>query len=295
MKKPNSTKVIASVLASSILANSCTIDYYFIDDDDKKTFAENKSTGESYLSLEIFLENSSREYLYKVSTLVKNLTENPVLFQEFVANPKAFFMKNGIESEFNIENSEFKFLFALHDEQLKHAIQTSNHKLFLQICKEKGLFDSIEISPILKSIKEKLNNDPKYAQLLKDLNVEDTGEKAVLVFAFAAVVVAAVYVIAAYSVGLGINWAAGIVAYLKVMVTGPESNIDRNKLFEQQPVLRLWLLKEGNKPEYIVDEFISENAIQIVTAICESGIAVDINQQQLVQIVQTALQQKHIN
>lgn len=83
--------------------------------------------------------------------------------------------------------------------------------------------------------------------------------RAVYVVPFAAVAAAAVYVVVVYSVGAGVNWAAGVVAWLEVMVASRSAqNTMIKSIIKDENILKLWINKDMDIQKKLIEEYVRQ-------------------------------------
>lgn len=174
-------------------------------------------------------------------------------------SPDLFFAQYDVPSGVDIKKSEFKLLFALTDDEILKSLKHNDIQTFLRLCKERNYFTNIEFSEEILKLSRTISEHPEIQESLQGL----PQVRAVYLIPFAAVAAAAVYVVVVYSVGAGINWAAGVVAWLEVMVASRSAqNTMIKSIIKDENILKLWI----NKDMTIQKRLIEEYARQIIEA-----------------------------
>lgn len=238
MKKKLTTPT-ALALASAVLSNSCNSDY-FTEQLSNDQFAIYDMSKE-FIPIEILMDDTSLDYLNNLSTMFNDVYTNKKSQNLLRESPSLFFAQYNIQSEVDIKNSEFKLLFALTDEEILQSLRHNDIKTFLKLCEEKKYFTNIEFSEEILKLSRTISKHPEIQESLQGL----PQVRAVYVVPFAAVAAAAVYVVVVYSVGAGVNWAAGVVAWLEVMVASRSAqNTMIKSIIKDENILKLWINKD---------------------------------------------------
>lgn len=253
--KKNLTTPTALVLASAVLSNSCNSGYFSeqVSNDQFAIYDVSKE----FIPVETLLDDTSMDYLNNLSTMFNDVYANKKSQELLRKSPELYFAQYNIPSEVDIENSEFKLLFALTDEEILNALKNNDIQTFIRICNQKNYFTNVEFSQEILRLSKKISENPKIQESLEGL----PQDQATMLIPYAAVAAAAVYVIVVYSVGAGINWAGGIVAWLEVMVSSRSAqNTMLRSMIKDENILKLWV----NKDITIQKNLIKEYARQII-------------------------------
>lgn len=256
MKKKLTTPT-ALALAAAVLSNSCNSGY----------FTEQLSTDQfaiydvskEFIPVEMLIDDTSLDYLNNLSTMFNDVYTNKKSQKLLRESPDLFFAQYDIPPGVDIKKSEFKLLFALTDEEILKSLKHNDIQTFLRLCKERNYFTNIEFSEEILKLSRTISEHPEIQESLHGL----PQIRAVYLIPFAAVAAAAVYVEVVYSVGAGINWAAGVVAWLEVMVASRSAqNTMIKSIIKDENILKLWI----NKDMTIQKRLIEEYARQIIEA-----------------------------
>ena len=245
--KKKITSPIALLLAASVLANSCSGNYFIEQEESVEHFAVS-DVAKEFLPVDIIIDDATFEYLDNISKMFRALYTSKTFRNLLQESPDVFFAQYNLPEKVDIENSEFKLLFALTDEDILSSLKKDDVKTFLTLCRERGYFTNLELSQEVLKLKQLLDENPD----LRD-NITEISQRADTAVA---AVVAAVYVLVLYNVGVGINWAAGVIAWLEVIATSTSAkNLMIKSITQDENILRIWINKDSSIQKKLIEEY----------------------------------------
>lgn len=254
-------KIIAGTLAASVLTNSCT-QYHQSKKDD--LYEESNFSNEGLNAVTIDFDKEEIEYLNFLNKLSSDIIEYPFIAREFAKNPKSFINRYGYNKEIDLEEGYLKLILALGDEDINVAIKNKDFGKFLNLLKEKQLFD--EFSKFKINISEE--DKAKITSLLKLSGIDKQlfcTPLAVVCIAYIVVAVGS-FAVAVATVGVSLNAIASITVYTEI--AGVSSNNMENTFIDNNPVFKVWGLKGDYKDSYIASNiYVEKEAENIILGI----------------------------
>lgn len=277
------TRLVAWTLSGSIITASCMNGDSYLDEDDHNTYNQMYERNQA---IHISLTREQIEYLKCLSKLSDKIIKDRSFAKSFAKDPNScmrdYLEQFGIDSKrsgFNIMEDEslFKIVNALTDDDIAMAIKENNVKNYLLLMYKKGYLEtSSKINDYnnLLSIEEKKN-------LLKSIGLEDPIAEEAEHYVMAAAVVALFYAAAAvvswvavaYTVLGFINAAttatvltyAGAITETKVKTSGLTSAIELGSNFD------VYMLSASEKNKEIVfgDKNLNKSIRDIADAFSE--------------------------
>ena len=251
--------LVAGLLSSPLFFQSCeNVDS--VDELNAKLEHRSEENSNTDQSVSIKIDDASGLYLEFLNNLSNEIKNDPSKAKEFLDNPNQYCAERGFNNvNMTLDNSLVRFISLLGDKELNKSVKEGNVNKYIEICKEKGMFnmDKLKKDPfILKlsnDIKEKSMKTRVSAKNGKErdgVKIEDP-ELTSFVYGFLAAVVAAVAVEAVVVLGT------------TVLVThvNSETQAAVDHKLSSSEVLKVWLSKNELNDTYIIKDKVKENIV----------------------------------
>jgi hypothetical protein len=273
-KKVNSQQIVAGILATTFLVESCTKyqDIYYsplpVPDINKKY----NSLQSPFSVLSIPVTKEEREYLAFVNYLLGDIINNPQIAEDFMNEPERYALEAGFNDlKINLEDNLIRMIVTIADQEIRDAVINKDITRFLQLCQEKNIINNFDISnsPIIKEIIEK---NPDISQFLATSSMGTLDRASFIALAVAVIAGVAVFIWAVavthdatVNVAVAATAVETVAAISHVTITKGFYNISQ-ELNVNDLVLELWNIHGGDSEQtYILtSEYIE---IQIESAI----------------------------
>lgn len=206
--------IVSGVLASSMLASSCTP---YMKDEVYERYDPTNDTGEELLPVSLNLRPEDAQYIMALQRLSQDILRAPAIAKEVAAHPETILMRYGYDGKINLDDSVTKIILALGNDEINRAIQNRDINKFLSLCREYGILsDKIQTDLLSDEFyKEQIAKIQQYAQTRSLNGINDNMEMQIFLVA-GALVVAVVGVVVV--TGFGLAWNTGVAwnNYVKV-------------------------------------------------------------------------------
>lgn len=196
--------IVSGVLASSMLASSCTP---YMQDEVYERYDPTSDIGEELLPVSLNLRPEDAQYIMALQRLSQDIIHHPSIAKEVVAHPETILMRYGYDGKINLDDSVTKIIMALGDDEINLAIQNRDINKFISLCREYGILSDKIQSDLLSDefYQEQIAKIRQHAQTRGDINDMETMDIFLVAGALVVAVVGVVVV-----TGFGLAWNTGV-------------------------------------------------------------------------------------
>lgn len=196
--------IVSGVLASSMLASSCTP---YMKDEMYERYDPTSDTGEELLPVSLNLRPEDAQYIMALQRLSQDIIHNPSIAKEVAAHPETILMRYGYDGKINLDDSVTKIIMALGDDEINLAIQNRDINKFISLCREYGILSDKIQSDLLSDefYQEQIAKIRQHAQTRGHINDMETIDIFLVAGALVVAVVGVVVV-----TGFGLAWNTGV-------------------------------------------------------------------------------------
>lgn len=194
------------------------------------------------------------ELLSLFRNLSIDIVNNPVIARRFSKNPQDFLKRYGYNGSVNLDDGTMKLVLALGDKEINAAVKTNNIKLFLSLCKEKGLLsNTIESTTFSKDEIKTMLDEMGLNATNQEISTLQEGLLIPVILIVVAVAVVVVYV----------------VTDDEFEVTGEAYSNKFDVVTNDNPVLTYWTLKDKKEQAPLVINTFMEEQVEAMVSIIE--------------------------
>lgn len=196
--------IVSGVLASSMLASSCTP---YMQAEVYERYDPTSDIGEELLPVSLNLRPEDAQYIMALQRLSQDIIHHPSIAKEVVAHPETILMRYGYDGKINLDDSVTKIIMALGDDEINLAIQNRDINKFISLCREYGILSDKIQSDLLSDefYQEQIAKIRQHAQTRGDINDMETMDIFLVAGALVVAVVGVVVV-----TGFGLAWNTGV-------------------------------------------------------------------------------------
>lgn len=196
--------IVSGVLASSMLASSCTP---YMQEEVYERYDPTSDIGEELLPVSLNLRPEDAQYIMALQRLSQDIIHHPSIAKEVVAHPETILMRYGYDGKINLDDSVTKIIMALGDDEINLAIQNRDINKFISLCREYGILSDKIQSDLLSDefYQEQIAKIRQHAQTRGDINDMETMDIFLVAGALVVAVVGVVVV-----TGFGLAWNTGV-------------------------------------------------------------------------------------
>ena len=197
--------IVSGVLASSILASSCSVPH--VDDNLYDEYIPERDVGEELLPVSIRLKPEDAKYIKALQALSQDILHNPSIAKEVTVNPNIL-ARYGYDGAINLEDSVIKIILALGNDEISQAIKDKDINKFMALCKQYGLLSDKIQSDLLSDefYQEQMEKIKRFAKTRAVSEQDDDLQYDIFLVAGALVVVVVGVVVVT---GVGAVWNVG--------------------------------------------------------------------------------------
>lgn len=248
-RKVDRNQIVSSILASSILLQSCgTVDWFY--DDDIKSINENNQIDQNSIFIDLRIDPKDKEYFEFINKLSLDIINNPSIAEKFAKDPSSYTKKLGYaDLKINVEDDLLKLILILGDPEINKAIHKNDIESFISLCKEKKLIKEFDMSDIEK-VKKVFDQNPELLELLYSDDAKVASAVAFVVAVAVGAVVAVWAVVASHAVlvnavGGGTVFVAAA-AGTWIWNTWGKPEVAQEKSQRNNHIYQAWNLKGGD-------------------------------------------------
>ncbi|MDR3218419.1 MAG: hypothetical protein LBU22_05470 [Dysgonamonadaceae bacterium] len=249
-------QVVSGVLSATVLTGSC-LQYSCTESDllYGNIATNNSDLGELAIPISLKLKPQDVQYIKALQKITYDILNSPKKAKDFNDNPKLFLQKYGYEGNIQLDDNLLKITMALADNEINDAIKKKDIKLFIKLCKEKGIITQskgIFADNFYQDQFDEILNTDSFKKFQKQFSLKKEFDEIAVFLPFAIVMAVA----AAVVVGI---WAIAVWQEAVWIDSGAMAVTDATKT--QLDVIDIYALKnEGEiKETYIaVDKYTEE-------------------------------------